>query len=311
MFWKQLNQNTALVEMTSEHGCGVVPVPEYLDFQVRMQEGQDTEWADIWHGRGIQGGKFFDEDLVLLEQNKKAFSSDKVGGTGNKQLRVTVVDPKQALQGRLGGFFYARLDQYAKTLTQPSVVTLRLNGVGYRASVEDMQLEAGPKGEVGDSRLFSEWMRRRMYLITQDPVRSYLAREFPESQWGQLVAMRRRWQRHDVNLHFRHVHDFSCPLLNKQPTKHANTVSDDVKDIPVPKKIVMKLGFVNAIEVPVPPTVRATCPTPTSIHLEGIHTKELYDLASELRRYRPPEPYKGKGIFINDETIKIKEKRVK
>lgn len=52
-------------------------------------------------------------------------------------------------------------------------------------------------------------------------------------------------------------------------------------------------------------------PQPTRIVLEGINLEELKQFAARIRRWRVPEPYKGKGIFVNDETIKLKQKKIK
>lgn len=57
--------------------------------------------------------------------------------------------------------------------------------------------------------------------------------------------------------------------------------------------------------------MKASAPQPTRILLEGINREELNQFAAEIRRWRVPEPYKGKGIFVNDETIKLKQKKVK
>jgi len=49
----------------------------------------------------------------------------------------------------------------------------------------------------------------------------------------------------------------------------------------------------------------------TRILFEGIDKELMYQFVVEIRRWRVPEPYKGKGIFVNDETIKLKQKKIK
>ncbi|CRK25498.1 hypothetical protein BN1708_004037 [Verticillium longisporum] len=62
---------------------------------------------------------------------------------------------------------------------------------------------------------------------------------------------------------------------------------------------------------PIPKGVTVTTPTPTRILIEGIDREEIMSFAGRVRKYRPPEPYKGKGVFVNDQTIKLKQKKIK
>lgn len=78
------------------------------------------------------------------------------------------------------------------------------------------------------------------------------------------------------------------------------------------KKVVnLKLGYSHPIMLPVPDGVTASAPVPTRLLLEGINKEVVNSFAAEIRRWRVPEPYKGKGIFVNDETIKLKAKKIK
>jgi large subunit ribosomal protein L6 len=52
-------------------------------------------------------------------------------------------------------------------------------------------------------------------------------------------------------------------------------------------------------------------PQPTRLLLEGAEKEVLMQFAAEIREWRRPEPYKGKGIFVNGETIKLKAKKIK
>lgn len=63
--------------------------------------------------------------------------------------------------------------------------------------------------------------------------------------------------------------------------------------------------------MPVPKGVKATTPQPTRILLEGIDKQVVNQFAAEIREWRRPEPYKGKGIYVNGETIKLKSKKIK
>ena len=77
------------------------------------------------------------------------------------------------------------------------------------------------------------------------------------------------------------------------------------------KFMFLKLGFAHPVELGIPKGVKATVPQPTRILLEGCEKQVVSQFAAEIRKWRKPEPYKGKGIFVNDETIKLKAKKIK
>lgn len=72
----------------------------------------------------------------------------------------------------------------------------------------------------------------------------------------------------------------------------------------------LKLGFTHPVEEAIPPGVRVTTPSPTRILVEGTDKEAIMSFAGRVKQWRKPEPYKGKGIFINDETIKLKSKKI-
>ncbi|KAL2710493.1 54S ribosomal protein L6 [Kluyveromyces marxianus] len=61
----------------------------------------------------------------------------------------------------------------------------------------------------------------------------------------------------------------------------------------------------------IPEGITVKSPVPTSLIVEGINKQQVLLFAANLRKFHPPEPYKGKGIYVNNETIKIKDKRIK
>lgn len=77
------------------------------------------------------------------------------------------------------------------------------------------------------------------------------------------------------------------------------------------KYVFLKLGFAHPVELGIPKGVTATIPQPTRILLEGCEKQVVTQFAAEIRKWRKPEPYKGKGIFVNDETIRLKAKKIK
>lgn len=73
----------------------------------------------------------------------------------------------------------------------------------------------------------------------------------------------------------------------------------------------LKLGYAHPVELGIPQGVKASTPQPTRILLEGCDKQALKQFAAEIRRWRKPEPYKGKGIFVGEETIRLKAKKIK
>lgn len=77
------------------------------------------------------------------------------------------------------------------------------------------------------------------------------------------------------------------------------------------KELVMQLGFSHEVRHEIPEGVKATCEKPTLLTLEGSNRQQLGQLAANIRSYRPPEPYKGKGIKYAGEYILRKEGKKK
>ena len=73
----------------------------------------------------------------------------------------------------------------------------------------------------------------------------------------------------------------------------------------------LKVGYSHPIELGVPEGVKASSPQPTRLLLEGTNKEVVMQFAAEIRAWRKPEPYKGKGIFVNGETIRLKNKKIK
>lgn len=82
-------------------------------------------------------------------------------------------------------------------------------------------------------------------------------------------------------------------------------------EYPGQQLVSLKCGFTHPVELAVPWGMKCTTPQPTRILLEGIEKTVVNQFAADIRKWRKPEPYKGKGIFVNGETIKLKAKRIK
>ncbi|EWG42169.1 hypothetical protein FVEG_04082 [Fusarium verticillioides 7600] len=83
------------------------------------------------------------------------------------------------------------------------------------------------------------------------------------------------------------------------------------EEFPGQRFLCLKLGFTHPVEEGIPRGVTVTTPAPTRILIEGIDRETIMSFAGRVRMWRPPEPYKGKGVFINDQTIKLKQKKIK
>ena len=77
------------------------------------------------------------------------------------------------------------------------------------------------------------------------------------------------------------------------------------------KNLVINLGFSHDVIYPVPEGIKITCERPTAIKVEGVDKRQVGQVAAEIRSYRPPEPYKGKGVRYDNEIIRRKEGKKK
>jgi large subunit ribosomal protein L6 len=77
------------------------------------------------------------------------------------------------------------------------------------------------------------------------------------------------------------------------------------------KSINLSLGFSHPIEYTLPEGIIAETPTQTEIVIKGIDKQQVGQVAAEIRAFRPPEPYKGKGVRYADENVRRKEAKKK
>ena len=76
-------------------------------------------------------------------------------------------------------------------------------------------------------------------------------------------------------------------------------------------KLNLSLGFSHPVVHAMPAGVTCATATPTEIIIKGIDRQQVGQVAAEVRAYRSPEPYKGKGVRYADEVVKIKETKKK
>ncbi|KDR82683.1 hypothetical protein GALMADRAFT_88227 [Galerina marginata CBS 339.88] len=77
------------------------------------------------------------------------------------------------------------------------------------------------------------------------------------------------------------------------------------------RRLNMKLGYSHSVLVPIPSHIKAEVPSATKIVLFCTDKHLLGLFAAKIRGYRKPEPYKGKGVFVGNETIRIKSVKKK
>ena len=77
------------------------------------------------------------------------------------------------------------------------------------------------------------------------------------------------------------------------------------------KNLTLTLGFSHLINYAIPEGITIEAPTQTEIVVKGIDRQRVGQTAAEIRGFRPPEPYKGKGVKYTDEKISLKEAKKK
>jgi len=73
----------------------------------------------------------------------------------------------------------------------------------------------------------------------------------------------------------------------------------------------LSLGFSHPVVHKMPAGVKVATPSQTEIVISGVDRQQVGQVAAEIRAYRPPEPYKGKGVRYANETVTIKETKKK
>ena len=77
------------------------------------------------------------------------------------------------------------------------------------------------------------------------------------------------------------------------------------------RNLTLQLGYSHDVVYPIPQDVQIACERPTTIAVSGADRQRVGQVAAEIRSFRPPEPYKGKGIKYRDETVRRKEGKKK
>ncbi len=77
------------------------------------------------------------------------------------------------------------------------------------------------------------------------------------------------------------------------------------------KEVVLQLGFSHEVRYAIPEGIKIEAPEQTQLVISGADKQRVGQVAAEIRAYRPPEPYKGKGVKYSDEYVLRKEGKKK
>jgi large subunit ribosomal protein L6 len=77
------------------------------------------------------------------------------------------------------------------------------------------------------------------------------------------------------------------------------------------KSLNLTLGFSHPVDYVLPEGITAETPSQTEVVIKGADKQKVGQVASEIRAFRPPEPYKGKGVRYADEYVRRKEAKKK
>lgn len=73
------------------------------------------------------------------------------------------------------------------------------------------------------------------------------------------------------------------------------------------KRLTLQVGYSHTVEYDVPSDIEVEVPTPTEVVVKGADRQRVGQVAAEIRGFRPPEPYKGKGVRYLNEYVRSKE----
>jgi large subunit ribosomal protein L6 len=167
----------------------------------------------------------------------------------------------------------------------PAGVTITLNG-------QDLMVK-GPKGEL-TLRAHDE------VQLKQEESNIIVSPRSPNSQFGRAIWATTRAL--TQNLVIGVTEGYTKVLELKGVGYRANLQGD---------KLVLQLGYSHDINFPVPSSIKIEVEKQTTITITGIDKQLVGETAAQIRKFRPPEPYKGKGVKYSDERIIRKEGKKK
>lgn len=99
--------------------------------------------------------------------------------------------------------------------------------------------------------------------------------------------------------------------VSKGYEKKLNLVGVGYRAATAGKKLNLSLGFSHPVEYPIPEGITVETPSQTEILVKGADKKMVGQVAADIRGFRPPEPYKGKGVRYATEKVELKEAKKK
>ena len=112
----------------------------------------------------------------------------------------------------------------------------------------------------------------------------------------------------------RSLHGLSRSLINNMVVgvtagykKELDIVGVGLRATKEGKKLVMNLGYSHQVIVEETDSIAIDVPSPNKVIISGIDKQEVGQFAADIRKKKPPEPYKGKGIKYSDEVVRRKE----
>ncbi|SJX63002.1 related to MRPL6-mitochondrial ribosomal protein, large subunit [Sporisorium reilianum f. sp. reilianum] len=177
-----------------------------------------------------------------------------------ERITLAVKDDSQKRQRGTWGLTRSLLANALEGVSEGHTVSLKLVGVGYRASIEADPLPRRSKLDVALAGTKS-------FFLSEAAKQAEIDRAARAQQAAEKLGP-------NMRLHIR-------------------------------------LGYSHPVLLPVPHGIQVQIPQPNRIVLKGADKEQLGLFASQIRTWRKPEPYKGKGIFVNDETIRLKTAKKK
>jgi large subunit ribosomal protein L6 len=169
-------------------------------------------------------------------------------------------------------------------ITVPSGVEVKVNG-------QDVTVK-GSKGELVRT------LNDAVVVKLEDGVVSFSPAEGVKDAWAQAGTARANVNNMVVGV----TEGFKKTLLLQGVGYRTQVKGQEVN---------LTLGFSHPVVYKLPQGITATAPSQTEIILEGSDKQQVGQVAAEIRAFRPPEPYKGKGVRYADENVRRKEAKKK
>ena len=169
-------------------------------------------------------------------------------------------------------------------ITVPSGVEVKVNGQ-----------EVAVKGNKGE---LVRTLNDAVVVKLEDGVVSFAPVEGVKDAWAQAGTARANVNNMVVGV----TEGFKKTLLLQGVGYRTQVKGQDVN---------LTLGFSHPVVYSLPQGISATAPSQTEIIIEGADKQQVGQVAAEIRAFRPPEPYKGKGVRYADENVRRKEAKKK